>query len=286
MAYRNFFLNIRRVTSHNVIAAFICVMLLCHLRLNAKGDPYVYHVIPKCGTHLIDKLLPAMTDKYRVQFGGDPKFILNIINQAKLNNKTVRLFCPYNHEAKNRLNNNGYKLIAMIRDPRDALVSMLFYMRKQAGLSPFRDFFRVDDNFDRLSIDKQLFSLMTPKKNGMSYLHYYKTRAYWALQAEYLTVKYEELVGSNGGGSDKLQLMTLIDIKDYLNLDISSEKIHEIAADIYKRYGKPITVEDKTFIPGQIGNWKTVLTADHKKLFKKILGQLLIDLGYEKDLNW
>ena len=41
-----------------------------------------------------------------------------------------------------------------------------------------------------------------------------------------------------------------------------------------------------TFHKGQIGAWKTEFTENHKKLFKEIAGQLLIDLGYEKDYNW
>lgn len=41
-----------------------------------------------------------------------------------------------------------------------------------------------------------------------------------------------------------------------------------------------------TFRKGQTGGWKKHFTSDQKKLFKKVAGQLLIDLGYEKDFNW
>jgi len=41
-----------------------------------------------------------------------------------------------------------------------------------------------------------------------------------------------------------------------------------------------------TFRTGKSGNWKTVFTERQKDLFKEIAGDLLIELGYEKDYNW
>jgi hypothetical protein len=41
-----------------------------------------------------------------------------------------------------------------------------------------------------------------------------------------------------------------------------------------------------TFRSGKTGGWKQHFTADHKKLFKDVAGDLLVKLGYEKDNNW
>jgi len=41
-----------------------------------------------------------------------------------------------------------------------------------------------------------------------------------------------------------------------------------------------------TFHEGKIGSWKKYFKERHKIAFKKIAGQLLIDLGYEKDFDW
>lgn len=40
------------------------------------------------------------------------------------------------------------------------------------------------------------------------------------------------------------------------------------------------------FVQKTIGRWKTFFTKEHKQLFKKVAGQLLINMGYEKDFNW
>jgi sulfotransferase family protein len=37
---------------------------------------------------------------------------------------------------------------------------------------------------------------------------------------------------------------------------------------------------------GIAGDWKNVFTAEDKRIFKEVAGDLLIRLGYEKDSNW
>jgi hypothetical protein len=41
-----------------------------------------------------------------------------------------------------------------------------------------------------------------------------------------------------------------------------------------------------TFRKGQPGNWKEHFTPANKTLFKETAGDLLVQLGYERDNNW
>jgi hypothetical protein len=41
-----------------------------------------------------------------------------------------------------------------------------------------------------------------------------------------------------------------------------------------------------TFRKGQPGSWQEYFTAKNKEIFKQIAGDLLIQMGYEKDLSW
>jgi len=41
-----------------------------------------------------------------------------------------------------------------------------------------------------------------------------------------------------------------------------------------------------TFRKGKIGSWKEGFSLKNKNNFKKHCGDLLIQLGYEKDKNW
>ena len=65
---------------------------------------------------------------------------------------------------------------------------------------------------------------------------------------------------------------------------MSNEKIDKVANAVFGGEGPPGCLN--TFRTGQIGSWKYYFNKKHKKVFKKIAGQLLIDLGYEKDFEW
>jgi hypothetical protein len=41
-----------------------------------------------------------------------------------------------------------------------------------------------------------------------------------------------------------------------------------------------------TFRQGKSGGWRAKFTAEHKALFKRVAGNLLVELGYEQDENW
>jgi hypothetical protein len=41
-----------------------------------------------------------------------------------------------------------------------------------------------------------------------------------------------------------------------------------------------------TFRKGKSGEWRSLFTDQHKKLFKQVTGELLTVLGYEKDGGW
>ena len=106
----------------------------------------------------------------------------------------------------------------------------------------------------------------------------------WLDDTKTLAVKFEDLVGERGGGSEEKRLSTVAQILDYLEIKLSLPQIKtKFASDIldpeeshtYKKGNK-----------GSIGSWKTRFKESHKQEFKKVAGNLLIDLGYETNLNW
>lgn len=95
----------------------------------------------------------------------------------------------------------------------------------------------------------------------------------------YLEVKYEDLVRN--------PYKTLKRITDFLGLDkIPKKNIDNAHKNFnvekrpdHKEVGKPIDRK-------RIGKWKNKMSEKDKKIFKKIAGETLIELGYEKDYNW
>lgn len=269
------------------------LIALCYLTLifaqnvnaNAQFDEFVVHVIPKCGTHFTHGTIQLLTGTPL----GSSATSLNGIQQAELSGFPVRIFGSYDPLIHNYLKQKKIKLITVYRDPRDALISHLFYMRsyyeKNPSVGRKRDFFKVSANFDQLSFDDQLSALITGTQDMMSYLDFYHDRIQWTLSGKCLGLKYEDLVGEQGGGSNKKQADAIVRLANYINLELRQDRLEYVLANMYSKK-EDVQQEDKTFVRASIGNWKTFLTPYHKLLFKNKLGKVLVKLGYEKNEKW
>lgn len=94
-----------------------------------------------------------------------------------------------------------------------------------------------------------------------------------------MTIRFEDLIGSSGGGSDKKQIETVNAIVKHIGIELSQEEIQQIAA-------KSFFTGSRTFRKGHIGDWRNHFTEEHKQIFKEVHGDTLIKLGYEKDYDW
>jgi len=114
-----------------------------------------------------------------------------------------------------------------------------------------------------------------PPAHGINDL--YQKYLPWLTVPGIYAVKFENLVGSQGGGDDDVQYHIITEIAQHAGVPYSDETIQHVVDNLFGRY---------TFREGQIGAWKKYFTEQHKEAFKHHAGQLLIDLGYEKDMAW
>ena len=99
----------------------------------------------------------------------------------------------------------------------------------------------------------------------------------WANHAH--LVRFEDAVGVAGGGSDQAQKKVIRGIFKAINIPLTEEKTDYIARNCR-------STKTQTFRTGSIRNWEKVYDADVRAAFTCAAGDLLIELGYEKDLSW
>lgn len=190
------------------------------------------------------------------------------------------------------LSKKQFKVILIIRDPRDQLVSRTFYMLKHTNLFP---------GIAHLSFDQLLLGLIgadtqpeqlfpdllnshlsyqqKPLSKAISHIKkFYEPFLPWQKSVLCYTTTFEKLVGKRGGGSDELQRKEIENIAAHLGIMLDVPEIDSVAQAIFGR--------TDTFREGQIGSWKKHFTDEHKQAFKKVASDLLIALGYEVDNNW
>lgn len=258
--------------------------------------PFTLITVPKSGSHMIIKALHLMTGSSPVWHTHFPSFWCIPPDQGFL----YTHFCLTEQLEQNYRDLPQLKRIIAIRDLRDVAVSIVGQIQK----TPWPGMTQTQrDAFNRLTFDEQLLFVIeyeydvyevaetAPNSNQASLIRVAEQALEYALDPNHLVVRYEDLVGPNGGGDLDLQMKALASIAEFIRVDLSEQQLFDIAGQLYGNqvnpFGKAALKNYRsTFSKGKIGAWKDVFKEEHKIAFKKKIGHLLIDLGYENDNNW
>ncbi|MDR3646391.1 MAG: sulfotransferase domain-containing protein [Candidatus Babeliales bacterium] len=261
-------MSLRLLLKHNQVIVS-CVLFLYISTISSEQRPVFFTSIPKAGTHLIGKCLSLLTGKEQKNnmdgFEGGGRAYFDKIHAFQ--DKLIfhkHLVC--NEHALNFVKEGNFITFFTLRDPRDQLVSLAYWMKKYP---------KAFAETSSLGIN-QLITYLVNKKGH--FIYYYDAYIGWIKQPDVCTIKFEDLVGPQGGGTSKKQIAEISKIARHLNLKITNADVIRVVNNLWGKTG--------TFRSGKIGSWKTNFTQKQKNTFKKNFGQLLIDLGYEKDLNW
>ena len=190
-------------------------------------------------------------------------------------------------EIMKSLNQNNFKHIFIYRDLRDVVVSMFFGWKKNNGVIdtwPFRYFQSLQSDHDRIAFIISGWPTHISNDDFPSNVEYpnigerFLENLPWLSNKNCLTVKFENLAPI-----DK-RSKTLESIATYLLGEHISSDERERMVMAMEQGCNP--ANSKTFRKGVSGEWQKYFTEEHKILFKDAAGQLLIDLGYEKDFDW
>jgi len=240
-----------------------------------KATPPIITIgVPKSGNHLLLKFIGLLTGNTTV--AGSHEFVRGYgqaLDQQDLDTRQVLagqlLYNPDNIEL---MMQHNFRPIYMMRDPRDQTVSRAHWIRGHEH-----------DHYPAQMLD-------CPVADTISYLianqfdnvvdtdTNYRKLIGWVQHPFVYRTSFEALVGSKGGGSNTLQIREADNIARHLGIRYPRRNRLKAAKELFG--------QSFTFYKGKIGAWKTEFTDQHKDLFKQTTGQLLIDLGYEKDNDW
>jgi hypothetical protein len=98
----------------------------------------------------------------------------------------------------------------------------------------------------------------------------------WLDQPEVLTIHFEDLIHDRAA--------TLTRIMDHLLSRAPLRATRQLILDSLETSINP--KKSPTFRSGKTGEWKKRFTEEHKKIFKDVAGDLLVNLGYEQNNDW
>jgi hypothetical protein len=246
---------------------------------------------PKSGTHLLTQILAGFAHIGPTMQSGLPPVVTfegetgRQRTEAAIISDLTRLLpgdIGYGHlhaslEITEILCRNGFASYFIYRDPRDVVVSHVYYVTDLNNKHVHHDFYVNDlSTFDeRLEVSiLGRPDLDAPFPDIRARFEPYLP---WLNQAGVLSLRYEDLLANT-----KMELERIFDHAVTRGFQYRGEK--SAAIQTLQESIKPS--ESPTFRTGVSGGWKKQFSPATKDLFKKVTGDLLIRLGYEQNQNW
>jgi hypothetical protein len=236
--------------------------------------------VPKCGTHLVRRLLDVVGLPTRCEVPWDiaPASLAETLRQHRgsavvghLPSFPARLAC---------VDSAGVRALFISRDPRDQVVSHLHYVRANAAhpVHPYlRDCFPDDDEALLAIIHGVRFSeaASLPDVDTL-----FRGCLEWRTLGAVYSTTFERLIGPRGGGSESAQAQEVAAMLRHIGFPLRTRSAVAVMAH------RLFSVASPTFRIGRIGGWRGAFKPRHVDTFKQVAGSLLVDLGYERDLDW
>jgi len=265
-------------------SCLLILFLFNFLHLNA----FLVISIPKAGTYLLSKALHLILDdpNHKILHKPVRKTDKHVdFDGSMISDKYIHL-CHIPVTEKNSISIGKYNLkpIFIIRDPRDQIVSFAYYIKqhkwKDCGSKSIKEL--ID-----LLISKTSFITARPNLDSFEFrtldniTDFYNLYLPWQEHSSVYTTHFEKLIGPMGRAHentkfDEVQINEIINIADHIGINISRDKAKQIAKDLW---GPPKVQVNGTFRQGKVGSWKHEFSFEQKAAFKRVAGQLLIDLG-------
>ncbi len=162
------------------------------------------------------------------------------------------------------------------RDPRDLLVSHVFFATEMAEEHGMHAYYQSLPDFDaRLKVairglDRDGLRLASVKQR-------YEGVFRWLETPGVMSLRFEDLIQRR-----EATLNAMLDEVEKSGYEIPTPRPDALT--ILMEAIQP--AKSRTFRSGRVGAWREHFTEEHKRLFKDLAGDVLIRLGYEKNNDW
>jgi sulfotransferase 6B1 len=280
------------VSKHFVQSNLLRRAAMAGLRMQARvrGNsalPKVFLVsIPKAGTHLLMGDLERLTGVRRswvhlndqdvaARSAAASSTVFGVFDPGAFHARAARVnpgqyftaHMKWSGPLSEALRTAKCRPVFIYRDPRAVAVSQFHYIK---GLERHR----LHDLFNELPNDAARYRLLVLGNEGQPYLEPMRERLTnfigWLRDPSVLSLRFEDLVGDRGGGSDAARSEALARLGAFLGLDESMGQAPSLP------HAKP----KATFREGKAEAWRKAIPSDAQGLIEKECGDLLAEYGY------
>lgn len=237
------------------------------------GPRVLMNSIPKSGTNLLEQALGHFPLLHRSGFRtlrGWKSVNSSTVKKLKNLEKggVVTGHLPAHPELLEIIEEKKIKTLLMIRDPRDVLVSYVKYVTRIDKTHPAHSYFKnlPDDETRLLDAIRGVDGVVSPVVETLQVF------SGW-LDSGAMVVRFEDIIGKKGGGSDEKQFEVINKIAEHIGIKLTAAEALAICRSTY-------SPESITFRKPQINGWRDVFCDKHLSLFDSKIGDLMQKYGY------
>jgi hypothetical protein len=230
--------------------------------------------IPKSGTHLVERALCLHPRLYRRLLPmvkstnlGRWKGLDNLLAPVRPG-QLVMAHLPFEDGYPQTLASRDIKALFVIRDPRDVVVSEAHYVSSDPK-------HRGHELFARQATFKDMLMLVIRGDEEHGWLPMAETLQRYDgwLSSGALVLRFEDLIGTAGGGHDGTQRTALSGMFAHIGLPVDDAFLSRVG-------GKLFSKRSPTFRKGAIGTWSEAFDDEVREAFDQTAGPFLERYGY------
>ncbi|MEJ7770627.1 MAG: sulfotransferase domain-containing protein, partial [Geodermatophilaceae bacterium] len=168
----------------------------------------------------------------------------------------------------------GCRTIVSIRDPRAIALSAANYMRSnQRHPLHARGLAELPELDDRINAVITGIPATDTEQGFPALAERLERYLPWLDEPGVCVVRYEDLIGVQGGGSEQRQRGLVADILRFLDLPVDDTVVDRVAESIY-------STKSATFRLGQIDSWRQQMASRHIALINELCEPQMLRMGY------
>lgn len=253
----------------------------------------------KSGTHLLSSTAERLP---RVRFSGvhfafqlddavtDPPPVMTSLRRQPLSDRQFALLlrsvpngafatahAPHSAFLARLLATLDMRQVLLVRDPRDVVVSYLHFAtthewhHHHAYLNG-----AYDDDDERLLALIEGFPGCEGVERRPSIGDVFDRYLPWLDDPQTVVVRFEDLIGPQGGGSQERQHDAVRRVASHLDRSLAPAQIADVAGKVYSR-------KSYTYRSGAINGWQDVFTPRHREACAAVASDVLQRLGYDDE---
>jgi Sulfotransferase domain len=188
----------------------------------------------------------------------------------------VSAHCIYTPQLADLFRQQGMSTVCILRDPRDVAVSQMHYIKQLENHFAHEGYMALSSDKERLLLAIRGGELGGRRLQSLD--ERYRQFLRWERDGGAAVAKFEDLVGTKGGGSAEAQRLAVERVAEHLGVEVDEATMRAVEEGLFGA--------GRTFRKGQIGGWREEFSAEHARAVEEVLGPLLVELGYEAGPNW